>query len=240
MSVYFKSLGQKGRLGNQLFQLAATITLAIDNQDNFIFPNWEYKDFFNLKGCFSDNINYQNQYNEPFFHYQKIKYQPELNLEGYFQSEKYFKHQQDLIKYLLSPMIPINSISNSVSLHVRHGDYLTLGKCFEVVDLNYYHEALKQINAKRIYVFSDDIPWCRANFQGDKYIFMENNSAAVDFAIMSTTTHNIIANSSFSWWAAWLNKNSNKIVVAPKKWFGPDLEKTHNTKDLIPEGWITI
>lgn len=236
----FKELGKYGRIGNILFEAAATIGLAIRNNDTYIFPHFQEDEAFNLQGCFSDNIITSCDYIEPHFSYKQISYQPNMNLHGYFQSEKYFDDCPDLINHLLSPKHPISYIANSVSLHVRRTDYLKLGKCFEILDLNYYNQALKEINAKKILVFSDDINWCKMNFSGDKFIFMENNSPTTDLALQSRCEHNIIANSSFSWWGAWLNKNPNKIVIAPKKWFGPELLLTHNTSDLIPAKWIKI
>ena len=105
-------------------------------------------------------------------------------------------------------------------------------------NLGYYKEAIKLMDVNKFIVFSDDMSWCKENFVGDEFIFMENNSDYIDLWLMSLCDNNIIANSSFSWWGAWLNQNPNKKVIAPKKWFGPAIN--HNTKDLIPESWIII
>jgi hypothetical protein len=96
------------------------------------------------------------------------------------------------------------------------------------------------ISNKTIILFSNDIDWCKKNLilDGKELIYIENNFDYIDLWMMSLCENNIIANSSFSWWGAWLNKNNNKIVVAPKKWFGNALQ--HNTKDLYPEKWIVI
>ena len=87
-------------------------------------------------------------------------------------------------------------------------------------------------------VFSDDIDWCKGVFRGDRFTFIEGEKDYIDLYIMSQCKNNIIANSTFSWWGAWLNKNKNKKIVAPKKWFGSLI--SHNTKDLIPKEWIKV
>ena len=93
-------------------------------------------------------------------------------------------------------------------------------------------------------VFSDDIKWCKENFIGDKFLFIEEDRDYIELFLMSQCNHNIIANSSFSWWGAWLNKNENKIVVAPSKWFGENSEYIKqegiNDKDILPKSWIKI
>jgi hypothetical protein len=179
-------------------------------------------------------------------------------LDGYWQSEKYFIDYQDLIrdefKVKSNPDIVnneyIDKIANcdSVSIHIRHGDYLTNKKTKSVhgvLPLEYYHKAIdimeKQLQNPNYFVFSDDIEWARTNIRKDIPIFfLDHNNAEnnyEDMRLMSTCKCNIIANSSFSWWGAWLNNNPDKLVIAPQKWFG---ENTKETKDLIPENWVRI
>jgi hypothetical protein len=91
---------------------------------------------------------------------------------------------------------------------------------------------------KKFLIFSDDIQWCKQNFPEMKnFVYIEGQKDYEDFLLMSLCNHNIICNSSFSWWAAWINQNSNKIVIAPKKWFGPAYSH-FDTKDLYCDGWI--
>ena len=131
--ISYKDLGQMGRLGNQLFQIATTIALAERNDDKYVFPQWTYEKNFNLYNCFSDNIEATETYREPSFTYSPIPYKPNLNLHGFFQSEKYFADQFDIIHHLLTPQIGYGIKYNYASIHVRRGDYLNLTKEYEQI-----------------------------------------------------------------------------------------------------------
>lgn len=227
-----------GRLGNQLFQIATTIALAVKNDDDYVFPTWSYENDFSLHNCFSNNITNTETYREIGFTYSPIPYMPNLNLFGYFQSEKYFEDCQDIIQSLLTPTIGLGIQYNHTSIHVRRADYTNLTKEYIQLDMEYYRQAISAIGSQKYIVFSDDIEWCKQNFVDDKFIFSENKSPVQDLALMLSCEHNIIANSSFSWWGAYLNKNPSKIVIAPSKWFGPNLP--HDTKDLLPQQWTKI
>lgn len=182
------------------------------------------------------------------FEYKPYRPDPAQNhyLDGYWQSEKYFKESESLIRTILQPqeeillslldIVDFNQIS--VSLHIRRTDYLTSNNFHPVQNLNYYNKALKTIGKyNKLYIVSDDIVWCKNNLKYDKMVFVENTTNIQDLYIMSMCHHNIIANSSFSWWGAWLNSNPKKIVIAPKNWFG---NKNINTSDIIPSEWITL
>jgi hypothetical protein len=124
----------------------------------------------------------------------------------------------------------------SVSLHVRRGDYCT-NDGFNVLPMEYYKDALKHVKGK-VYVFSDDIPWCKANFKDVEFVHMEDY---LEFELMKHCTHNIIANSSFSWWGAFLNENPSKIVVAPQRWRTRDADQEHFMSTFIlPKNWIVL
>ena len=194
-----------------------------------------------------------------------FEYTPVLNVEkgfiyyeGYWQSEKYFKeYKEDLLKLFtlndkLKPdteyLKNIIRKENAISLHIRHGDYVNNAKINSyhgTCNLNYYKKAIYYIQQRivnsYIFVFSDDIKWARDNLKNNGNItFVDLFNKAPDaeeMYLMSQCKHNIIANSSFSWWGAWLNQNQGKIVIAPKKWFK---DKSINTKDLIPEKWIRL
>ncbi|CAD7803944.1 O-antigen biosynthesis glycosyltransferase WbnK [Chryseobacterium aquaeductus] len=179
-------------------------------------------------------------------------------LKGYFQSEKYFIRFEDQLRKdfeIKSPLkketidlLKIIGSENSVSLHIRRGDYVNNAEANAVhgtCDLNYYHKAIAIIREKIenpvFFIFSDDINWAKENLKIDSTTyFVDFNNAATnyeDIKLMSTCKHNIIANSSFSWWGAWLNANKSKIVIAPSKWFNVEY---HNSKDIIPEPWMKI
>jgi len=181
-------------------------------------------------------------------------------LSGYFQSYKYFIGHESFIRKLFAfpfekldavnrkMLLKINN-SNSISVHIRRGDYVSdkitqnyHGNC----SLSYYEEAISNIASKiddiTFFFFSDDLEWVKKQFKDLSYpkFFIDhnqNNDNWKDMFLMSSCNHNIIANSSFSWWAAWLNANIDKKVIAPKKWFS-DAEK--NANDLIPVEWIRL
>jgi hypothetical protein len=179
-------------------------------------------------------------------------------ITGYFQSEKYFMSCSDLIleqfffpkeiEFLNKDLIEKIKNCQSVSLHVRRGDYVKNelarklhGDC---CPFEYYDQALKYIVEKlgniELFIFSDEIKWVKQNFKFEQPVnFVDNNTSSnfSDLRLMSLCKHNIIANSSFSWWGAYLNKNKDKIVIAPKKWFN---NNSLNTSDLIPEGWVKL
>jgi hypothetical protein len=190
----------------------------------------------------------------------KIKRKLGYIQEGYWQKEKYFIKIADLIRLEFTPKIPLSTntlkyaqiitpIINSVSVHIRRGDNVTNPcsiKYHGVCSLNYYQESFKKIteqiktNDITVFVFSDDIVWARQNLilpYQTHFILGDNISNAEEIYLMSLCKHNIIANSSFSWWGAWLNQNPNKIVIAPKQWL---VNKTADELDILPKDWIQM
>ena len=175
-------------------------------------------------------------------------------LHGYWQSEKYFGPHTDQIRTDFRFPEPVGrnaevveeiAASPSISLHVRRGDYVGLA-AHGVCDQTYYDAALAALLPRIdkdpvIYVFSDEPDWARDNLSlPGKRVVIDHNGEDADFEdmrLMSLCQHNIIANSSFSWWGAWLNANPGKVVVAPKGWFAnPKLVNP----DLLPEDWIRV
>ena len=193
-------------------------------------------------------------YEEPSFSYTKIPEQfDNLILKGYFQSEKYFKEHEEKIKNIFSESEEENAyiekkygdlLKNYIctSIHVRRGDYLGLKDFHPFCSSEYYMESINYLkDTEKYIIFSDDLEWCKNNLyylglekQIKNVIFIDE----IDFLslrIMSKTKNNIIANSTFSWWGAWLN-NSENTVICPEQWFGEKLSHL-DTKDLIPERW---
>jgi len=187
-----------------------------------------------------------------------LKITDDAYIEGYWQSEKYFKHISHTIhndfKFKREPdrinkdFLSIINETNSVSLHIRRGDYISNKKTREILGflgIDYYIRALnliiKKVNKPNFFIFSDDIPWARENIKADfPFHFIEHNGADKeyeDLRLMSNCKHHIIANSSFSWWGAWLGSNPKKIIISPKKWFNQLKMDIH---DLIPDSWIQI
>lgn len=185
----------------------------------------------------------------------KIKY-----FDGYWQSYKYLDPIRDILLKEITLKNPltegnlvwkgiINKAENSVSLHVRRGDYVQNPKTnayHGTCDMEYYKKALEKVaqilNSKNIeiFVFSDDIEWARHNLKFPYQTYFISNPAALDYEemyLMSLCKHNIIANSTFSWWGAWLNQNPSKIVIGPKQWLK---NKTADELDILPKEWIRI
>ncbi len=201
----------------------------------------------------------RNVYREPYFHFDDnfFKAQKNVYLSGYWQSDKYFSNiATAIIKAFQIVSLPdaknaelLKKIqnANSVSIHVRRGDYVNnpnVSRIHGLCSLDYYMDSIKLIFEKilspQFFIFSDDIEWARSNLTIPlPATFVDINKeekAYEDFRLMSHCKHHVIANSSFSWWCAWLSQNRDKIVIAPKKWFNTD---KRDTKDLFPESWIT-
>lgn len=199
-------------------------------------------------------------YNEPHYNYDRFFLMASSStiVRGYFQSERYFKFISDIIRneFLITGKLSQETIalgeqishSNSTSIHIRRGDYVSneaTAKFHGCCSIEYYEKAIRIITSKvdstNFFIFSDDIEWARQNLTiGFPTAFVTHNGelhAYEDLYLMSLCKHNIIANSSFSWWGAWLNKNPGKIVAAPARWFN---EVNANTNDLLPAEWLKV
>lgn len=191
------------------------------------------------------------------FDYEFFKINSTTVLDGYFQSYKYFDDIKELLvlefknKEILNTenikMLSLIRNSNSVCMHIRRGDYVTLKEANEfhgLCNLSYYSSAMKIIDEKVdkpiYFLFSDDVEWCRNNFSNNNIVFVDINStdeANLELNLMKNCKYFIIANSSFSWWAAWLSEHKNKIVLAPKRWFASaDISE----EDRFPKDWIIV
>jgi hypothetical protein len=176
-------------------------------------------------------------------------------LDGFFQSEKYFKDIEPTIRkdlLLKEPSFSQEALiykekivnSNSVGIHIRRGDYLH-SQLHNICDLNYYAKAIEYIKERltdpSFFVFSDDIAWCLKNIKLDNNYFIRlpdsKRHFISDFWLLSLCKHTIIPNSTFSWWAAWLNANPDKIVVVPHRWFADETLNAKALQDTIPEKW---
>jgi len=191
--------------------------------------------------------------NEPHFHFNSEYFTvPDgCDFRGYFQTEKYFKHIEYELKQLLVFKPDIQETANAllpkttnelVSIHLRRGDYAGLGDFHPVCGPEYYSAASQEFTDKdyNFIIFSDDIKYCKSFFgEQENVSYINNVDPYVDLCLMSMCNHNIIANSSFSWWAAWLNSNPNKKVIAPQQWFGSAYHY-QNTNDLYCEGWKVV
>ena len=199
----------------------------------------------------------QQQDNE-FVNMPALAQNADVYLDGYFQSEKHFKHiRKQLLDEFQFPQldevnealkIKIINTPNAISIHIRRGDYLKSEKVLDVhgvLPSAYYQKALGILQSKypsaSLFVFTEDMEWAKANFSGLNTYFVEHNTAAdgwKDMALISRCKHHIIANSSFSWWGAWLSQN-NGDVFAPYNWFNPS-KVNFNIQDFIPDSWTVL
>jgi len=256
-----------GRLGNQLFQIAATLAHAKKMGVKAQFTKWEYNKYF-INGI-DDNLDttYDARFNDLFhspyygfdFEYKPITNGENLILHGFFQSEKYFDTEKETIINAFKPKNEFLQVvrqagkdflnlQNTVAVHIRRTDYLNKEDAHPVLNVNeYYDPASATIGDKikeivKFIIFSDDIEWCKKEIKHPNCYFSEGNSDIVDLFLMAQCKHHIIANSSFSWWGSWLSKNmfnNQGITIAPNNWFGPSLSN-YDTKDLYLPEWIKI
>lgn len=199
-------------------------------------------------------INYIREKHNCIFEQKMLNSPDYFYYEGYFQNEKYFKHiRNDLLKKF-SLKIPLNeknqkilneiNKTNSVSIHIRRGDYVTLdyvNKIHGICSPDYYKKAIeyiaKKVETPHFFLFSDDIKWVIENLKIEypcTIIDFNQGKGIFDLELMKHCKHNIIANSSFSWWGAWLNENPYKIVIAPKNWM------VKQKSNIVSSDWIKL
>jgi hypothetical protein len=207
-------------------------------------------------------------YRQSYFFEQTLRFDPNVfkvknsvYLDGYWQSPEYFKGiegklrsqfviENKMTEYAAGLSKRINDMKNAISIHIRRSDYLNkYSHVYYSQPISYYLASLKVIKGYlqtdniKLIVFSDDIEWCRTNLDF-KYptIFVDalQRPSYEDMILMSQCSHHIIANSTYSWWGAWLNKNDDKIVVAPKNWFLEPYKNEIYTQSIIPSSWIRL
>ena len=234
--------------------IRATVATKADIE-MFVTFNWLYNRKPNWLTSFTNHTYIENKFSyNPEIEYQK----PPVFLDGYWQSEKYFEAIKPILQreftvkeaYITNLQPLTNTIHNSqaVAIHIRRGDYTNrkLLAVHGVLPLSYYTAAIEQLKATHsnltFYIFSDAIQWVKDNWNFGttpvQYASLQTTSVLHDFYLMQQCQHFIIANSTLSWWAAWLSTtNPNKQVIAPKQWFakGPT-----DVDDLIPATWQVI
>lgn len=252
-----------GRFGNQVFQVCAAIAYALEHNMPYHIPVqtqnakiWPPAFRHLVNPYFTQQISFEIK--EQQHTYRPLPYNPHFTgnivLNGYWQSEKYFKKHLPALRELLFPGKLVYNEGKQVdkicSIHVRRGDYLTFADKHPPVTLGYLREAIKHLNAhhvNRFMVFSDDMQWCRNHvnhnsFPGNHFQYSEpaeGEAPATDWLRMANCTHNIISNSSYSLTAAIFNPNPDKIIVAPAQWFGPG--NAHlETEDMYPENCVIL
>ena len=235
-----------GRIGNNIFQISSVMGMAIANKLECGFEKWRYAHHFKNQLPELKRQTYYKVY-EKNFHYNQYDI-PDYNYElcGFFQSWKYFAHCEDVIRKQFEFSDAVKSKvkekygkidKKTVAVHIRRGDYVKLADYHFNLPVDYYKKAMDEFDAHQFFVFSDEPAWCKAQDFGRQNItFIEGNDEGMDMCLMSQCSNFIIANSSFSWWGAWLSKSKNKKVIAPLKWFAK-AKMNKQTHDLIPEAW---
>ena len=261
--ITFNRLGYYGLFGNQLFQYATLYSIAKTRGYEFGVPysntgNIEFTNFF-LPNCFN-NLSAKDSSNivplhtaiERDFTYNAGIFGVPDNTDicGYFQSEKYFVDYRNQLlneftfnNNVYAKALDIRSLSKlpAIALHLRLGDYVAAQECHPICSLEYYVEGLKLLpDDLLIYVFSNDIPQAIEFFKplNRKIVFVEDTDKYIDMCLMTMCDYHIIANSSFSWWGAWLS--NSKKVIAPARWFGSASHMPKNWSDIYCKNWIVL
>jgi hypothetical protein len=254
----FSNLGRLGRFGNQLFQIASTIGIALKNGHEYVFPAWEHTKHFqrpipqSARPLNADLILSQGPCHLQRMDFKLTTSQAHLvDLKGLFYSEKYFLHCKELVHSYFDPAtLILREINKSYGeclkneptciVVVKRGDYAFYPLQNPMMPAQFYRQAMEMFrNDTTFIVTSDDVEWCKANITAKRIVYLPQEKWVHNFFLGTLCQDAIISNTSFGWWIAWLNKNSNKRVVAPKQWFGPGYSHL-DTRDLLPENWVTI
>ena len=257
-----------GQLGNQMFQYASLKGIARNRGFDYMVAhnadvvvdslgNKLYTELFNPFDIVVKQgvLDTQQYIQEPHFQFSEELFNTcpdNSSLVGYYQTPKYFNHIKDEIRsdFTFRPEIlepckeMMEEMVEPVALHIRRGDFITNVENHYNQDLEYYEEALTKFEKNRqVIIFSDDTEWCNKQklFAPDRFLIAEGNSPYVDMCLMTMCSGFIIANSTFSWWPAWLSVAEDKKVVYPKQWFGvTGYTKDHDVTDLFPRRWIKL
>lgn len=247
-----------GRYGNFLFQCATAMAYALSYDLSFTVPTFTRDAFWNpLYFPHLRNVAYDEKLpavliEEKQHSYYALPYEDHYRSSniifvGYWQSYKYFELWRDVV--LNKFRIPWEMDQGYVSLHVRRGDYLRYPSINPLATHEYYAEAVKTFKLygyRKFKVFSDDLSWCAQEFKHPDYVgceFQYPNVSSIesDLIRLSCCEHNIMSNSTYAWWGAWLNRNPKKIVICPHEdnYYGP-ANKHLDVSTLYPPEWIRI
>jgi len=263
MTIGYNRLGSNGRFANQMFQYAGLRGVAAHRGYDFKVPppdNYGRSDYalfecFEMGSVKPENFGFVDGGSVAtgqFHFYQKFfdNCPDNVNLHDYFQTEKYFKNIEDTIRSdftfkqeVVDTCMDFFSTldGDKIFMHVRRGDYVNHPDQHPALPVSYYEEAYKNFDEPTVLVFSDDTEWCKQQplFEGDRFLVCEGGGPYTDLYMMSKCDDFIIANSTFSWWGAWLSHNKEKVVIYPDRWFGPNnIDKS--TADLFPPEWRMI
>lgn len=250
-----------GGLGNQMFQISHAVSQSWKNNVSYGFSPKSFtpmqaqqvtkyiNNIFNKINFTNDITNVKRIYYPWKFEDKQLDWNFTIEFYGYFQSSKNFYGYDDDIRNLFLPskndinkikkLYPDIEKNNTLSLHVRRGDYLTIDNILPVISKSYIDKSI-EINGSydTLFVFSDDKEWVKNNLNYKNMLIVDELDDYEELWMMSLCTNNILSNSTFSWWGAFLNLNQNKKVYAPNIWFGPDGEKDYD--DIYEKNWSLI
>lgn len=249
--ITFSRLGKKGNIGNQLFQIASVIGIAKANKQDFAFPKWKYSEYFeNELPIVSENdfIHFQEQQ----YHFEPVLLDDKnYDLEGWFQSEKYFKYLNDIKHYFkfkeelvvdLKRKYELLFTKKTILISIRRGDFVDHKDYFQL-PINFYLTALIEhfphFTDCNILVLSDDVKYCQYHFSSLDNVFFADKMDAVQQLILASLCDDfIISNSTFSWWCAWLGEKENSKIIRPIHNFSLQKRESFDDKDYFPDRWL--
>ena len=262
MTISFNYLGNLGHLGNQMFQYAALIGLSKKYNRQFCIPHQKsfggayytelrsnLYDAFDIKPI--QGLSRFPTVDEGQFHFNEQLFnnfpRQDINLHGFFQSEKWFEHAKDEVREAFTFKSEYMEVATEmrkhlsgdvIAIHIRRTDYLT-NPNHEALGLDYYASALEALPTVTAVIFTDDPEWAKEQelFPDERFFVSETDCAYTDMALMSLCDYHIIGNSTFSWWGAWLS--NSKQVIAPKQWFGAPLGG-NDMSDLYCDEWKVL
>lgn len=244
----YKSLGQNGRLGNQLWQIASTAGIAHQRGMCPRFPPWPYQPFFNVPGGFFVAASLVDSDDLGGGYFQELHYFAAIEVEV----RAWFQPAPGVMERVRRDHPAVRAAGHTTAVHVRRGDYAALSEYFAVLPFGYYQRAAAHVRAEHpdtaFIVCSDDIAWCEEgplrHALGNRILFRRDvASPAVaphdqdDFFLMMACDRHIIANSTYSWWAAYLS--NDPAVIYPSAWFGPN-SRDIPWRRMIPDGWVEV
>lgn len=251
-----------GGIGNQMFQVAHTISQGLSNNTKCLFRKNSYtpmqgrntSNYINnifRKLNFVDELNFDVRISEKEWSYNKLVVPENKSVEfyGYFQSSKNFNGFNDEIREIFLPnklfveesfqKFPELNQENTLSIHIRRGDCFLNQDIHPIAKEEYIYKALEKIDKiSHVFIFSDDKEWVKNNLKFENVTYINEDEDYKELWLMSLCKNNIIVNSTFSWWASYLNTNKNKKIVAPSIWFGP--RGPQNYKDIYEPYWEII
>ena len=248
--ITFSKLEKKGNLGNQLFQIASTIGIAIKNNQDYCFPKWSFNPYFeNQLPILVADFDFEN-IEEQHFHYTDYQLQEaNYDFEGWFQSEKFFNPTLAK-KHFLFESVFLNTVSEkfqkafakkTILLSIRRGDFVDHKDYFQL-PIEYYMNALinnfPDWKQRNLIILSDDIDYCKFHFSFlENAFFAQQLSGIEQLALGSLCDDFIISNSTFSWWCAWLGEKKHSRIFRPLHCFTQEKNKVDNDKDFFPDRW---